>query len=124
MPTGPQMTNAQRAMQFWCVLVLAARTQQVLSYEMMEKMTGLPRFAMSRPLGKVLAYCQQNELPLLTSIVLEQSTGKPADPSFNVPAFDLAAEHRRVFIFDWLRNGSPTLTDFEDAAEELEAVVT
>ena len=118
------MTNAQRAMQFWPVLVLAARTQQVLGYDTMEKMTGLPRWTMTRPLGKILAYCQQNELPLLTSIVLEQGTGKPADPSFNVPTLDLAAEHRRVFIFDWLRNGCPTLGAFEDAAVELEAVVT
>ena len=74
------MTNAQRAMQFWSVLVQAARTQQVLSYDMMAKMTGLPRWTMTRPLGKILAYCQQNELPLLTSIVLEQSTGNPLTP--------------------------------------------
>ncbi len=71
-----------------------------------------------------LAYCQQNKLPLLTCIVLEKGTGKSADPSFNVPTIDLAAEHRRVFIFDWLTNGCPALTDFENAPEELEAVVT
>lgn len=117
-----QMTNAQRAMQFWSALVLAARTQQVLSYETVERMTGIPRFGMSKPLGRILAYCQQNELPLLTSIVIEQSTGRPADQTFNTPAFDLEAEHRRVFIFDWFKHGCPALNELQDAAEELETV--
>jgi hypothetical protein len=117
-----QMTNAQRAMQFWSVLVCEARNHKVLSYETLERMTGIPRFGMSKPLGRILAHCQQNGLPLLTSIVVEQSSGRPADQTFNTSTFDLEAEHRRVFIFDWLKHGCPTLTEFEEAAEELETV--
>jgi hypothetical protein len=113
-----QMTNPQRAMQFWSVLVMAARTNQVLTYEMVERMTGIPKFGMGNILGVVLAYCQRSEIPILTSIVVEKSTGRPADPLFNEPSFDLEAEQRRVFGFDWLKNGCPTLSEFQSAAQE------
>jgi hypothetical protein len=115
-----KMTNAQRAMQFWSVLALAAKTQQVVSYEAMERMTGIPRFGMSKPLGRIVAYCQRHGLPLLTAIVVEQVSGRPADQYFNTPPFDLSAEHRRVFVFDWLKHGCPALNEFQDPAEEKE----
>ncbi len=35
------MTNPERAQQLWSLLVLAARNQQVLSYEMIGQMTGV-----------------------------------------------------------------------------------
>lgn len=115
----PQMNNAQRAMQCWSVLVMAARTRQVLSYEMMANMTGLPRWGMNKALGKVLKHCQQNRWPLLPSIVIEQSTGRPAAESehYKVQPFDIEAEHRRVFMFDWFAH-PPQLSHFEGTDEE------
>jgi hypothetical protein len=120
---SPQMTIAQRAMQFWSVLVFAARMQKVLSYEMLFQMTGVVARGQSKELGIIWSYCQQKGLPLLTSIVLEQSTGRPADPLLNAALSDLEAEHRRVFIFDWFKNGSPTLDEFQAAAAKEEETV-
>ena len=113
------MTLAQRAMQFWSVLVFAARTQQVLSYEMLFQLTGVVARGQSKELGIIWTYCEQQQLPILTSIVLEQSTGRPADPLLNAALTDLAAEHRRVFIFDWFKNPAPTLAEFQAAAAKL-----
>ena len=117
------MTNSERSVQFWSVLVVAAKAQQVLSYDTLEKITGIPRFGQSKPLGNIYSYCEQNGLPPLTSIVLEQRTGKPADPAF-APPFELAAEHRRVFIFDWVKHGCPKAEQFDQSREKEEASVT
>jgi hypothetical protein len=117
------MTNSERAAQFWSVLVMATRTQQLLSYTMVEGMTRIPRQAQGRPLGDIFFYCKQNGLPSLTSIVLEQKTGRPAAPEFD-PPFDLDGEHRRVFIFDWLKHGCPKVEEFQEARDKEEAAVT
>jgi hypothetical protein len=118
-----QMNYYQRSVQFWSVLVMAARTQQVLSYEMLWEMTGIPARGQADILGNILFYCQQKKLPLLTSIVLKLDTGRPADPFFNTPPFDLAAEHRRVFIFNWPGHGCPTPDAFEEARTREEETV-
>ncbi len=116
------MTDSERSAQFWSVLVFAARQQKLLSYDMLEKMTGIPRFAQSRPLGNIYFYCKQEGLPHLTSIVLEQKTGWPAADEFK-KGMDLPAEHRRVFIFDWLKDGSPKADDFQRARDNEDVTV-
>jgi hypothetical protein len=106
-------------MQFWSVLVLAARTQQFLSYEMLEQMTNLPARAQSKVLGTIWTHCQEEGLPVLTSIVLAKDTGRPADAVLNAALPDLEAEQRRVFIYDWLTRGCPTLEELEAAEAKL-----
>jgi hypothetical protein len=45
-----QMKSVQRALQYWSVLVFAAREQKVVSYEMLAQMTGMANIA-GRELG-------------------------------------------------------------------------
>jgi len=110
------MTNFERSAQFWALLVQAARTQNVLSYEQVERMTGIPRFGQTQILANILDYCQQKGLPRLTCIVIEKATGMPASDDFQ--GLDLSAEIRRVFVYDWLSlpSGAPQASDFENAA--------
>ena len=117
--TAPQMTEFQRSAQFWSVLVHAARTQYVVSYEQLAKMSGVPRFAQASILGNVYHYCNQQGLPPLTSIVIEETSGVPASDDFK--GLDLAALMRRVFVFDWLSHGVPSVQDFEHARAVAEA---
>jgi hypothetical protein len=45
--------------------------------------------------------------------VIDEKSGKPASDVFqnvNVPS-----SHARVFIFDWLSHGAPSVQDFEQA---------
>lgn len=107
------MNNFQRSLQFWSVLVHAARTHNVLSYEQVERMTGIPRFGQTQILANILYYCQQQGLPHLTCIVIEQATGMPASDDFQ--NLDLSAEIRRIFVYDWLSHGAPKVEDFEAA---------
>jgi hypothetical protein len=115
-----QMDEFQRAAQFWAVLVLAARTQQVLSYTMMEKMTGIPQFAQASILGNIYHYCKQNDLPLLPSLVIQEKTGRPAsDDLYNED--DIRSIQARVFVYDWLSHGVPKVEDFKQARQKAEA---
>jgi hypothetical protein len=61
------MNNEQRAVQLWSVLALAARTQQILSYVMVERLIGVPRYGLAPILGAIEAYCGKHKLPALPS---------------------------------------------------------
>ena len=111
--TVPQMTDPQRALQFWSVLVFAAKEQKVLSFATLEQMTGMVRMGAGRPLGYIYYYCKRRNLPLLNALAISQETGKPGPPSEEY--VDLPAEQARVFVFDWLARGVPSIQDFEAA---------
>ncbi len=120
MPNEPTMDNPRRALQLWSLLVLAARTQTVLSYGMVAKMTGLAN-EHPEPLGHIAFYCMKNRLPILTVLEINQTTGNPS-PDFydNV---DVAAEQRRCFGYDWLaENVRPTLEQLEEAYKNREEI--
>ena len=108
----PIMDIRQRALQLWSLLVLAARTQTVLSYGMVSRMTGLPAES-GEALTYVASYCLKKKLPLLTSLVVSQETGRPNSDLYS----DLEAEHRRCFVQDWLAQGLPTVEALDEAYE-------
>lgn len=113
MPDEPIMDNRQRALQLWSLLVLAARTQTVLSYGMVAKMTGLAN-EHPDPLGYIAFYCMQNKLPLLSSLEVDQKTGRPAADFYN--DVDIEAEQRRCFVFNWMADGiRPSIEQLEEA---------
>lgn len=112
MPNEPIMDNRRRALQLWSLLVLAARTQTVLSYEMVSKMTGLA-YEHPEPLGYIAFYCMQRKLPLLSSLEIYKESGNPAADFYK--DLDIAAEQRRCFVYDWLAKPVPTLEELEEA---------
>ena len=92
------MTNPERAQQFWSVLVFAAREQKVLSYAMIEQMTGMVKQGAGTPLGYIYYYCKRHKLPLLNTLAINQETGKPGLDFLK--DVDLLAEQARVFVFN------------------------
>ena len=108
----PIMNNRQRAIQLWSLLVLAARTQTVLSYPMVAKMTGLNNEHGDK-LGYILYYCMKNNLPLLSSLDVSQKTGQPSFEEI-YKHVDIEAEHRRCFVYDWLEHPVPTLEELDE----------
>ena len=118
MANEPIMKHPQRALQVWSLLVLAARTQTVLSYELVADMTGLPNEC-GDVLGYIAFYCMNHkpELPILPSLVVSKATGKPSADFYRV-LDDIAAEQRRCFVYDWLANGVPRVEELEEAHEK------
>lgn len=112
----PIMDNPRRALQLWSLLVLAARTQTVLSYGMIAKMTGLAN-EHGAPLGHIAFYCMKNKnasMPLLSVLAVSQETGNPSADFYN--GMDIASEQRRCFVYDWLAEGvRPTVVQLEEA---------
>ena len=105
------MTNNEWALRLWPMLVLAARTQQVLSYMMVERMTGMDRRGAGGALGSIYYYCKRHKLPLLNLLVVNQETGKPGMEF--VKDVELSAGQARVFVFDWLAHGIPSKEDLK-----------
>jgi hypothetical protein len=105
------VNNFQRAIQFWAVLVLAAKNRRLLSYGMMEKATGIPRYGQAAILGLIVGYCGSKSFPKLTSILVRETDGIPAD-GVDDPA-TVCAKHAEVFAFDWLEQKAPMPQEFE-----------
>lgn len=111
------MDRFQRAFQIWPVLVLAARGRQVLSYDLLAHLIGVPRVALGQMLEPIQSYCILNRLPALTSLVVSDETGVPG-LGF-IAAEDVPREQSRVFRHDWLGQLAPNEEVLAQAAERL-----
>ena len=88
-----------RALQIWQILISAARNRQLLTYGILASMLGYERAGvLAQPLGHIMYYCQQNELPPLTILVVNQDTGVPGE---GLTGADLNADRESVFRYDW-----------------------
>jgi len=101
------MTKYERASQLWPLLVMAAKNNQVLTYDLVSKCTGIPRPAIGKFLEPIQAYCIKKEIPPLTSLVVSEKTGLPG-VGF-IGAQDVPLAHIEVFNFDWLDWGCPSV---------------
>ena len=109
------MNQFQRSMQVWSILVFAASQQRLVSYELVAKLIGVPTPAIGRFLFPILHYCDQNNLPPLTSIVISHVTGKPgAGFPGNLDVFE---SQSCTFVYDWLSQQAPNAEAFEAADE-------
>lgn len=79
------MTRGERAAQFWSFLVLAARTQQLLSYGLMERLTGIPKQAVGQILGPLQEYCKRNDFPPLTCLLAVPCSFSALNVAYEVP---------------------------------------
>lgn len=79
------MTKYERASQLWPILALAATNRQVLTYNFVSKLTGIPRPAIGQFLEPIQAYCMAKKIPPLTSIVVSEQTGIPGSGFIATP---------------------------------------
>ena len=110
------MNAFQRAAQIWAVLAWASRNRQVLTYEIVGRLIGMPRHGLGRMLEPIQSYCLLNHLEPLTILVVSEHTGLPG-VGF-VAAEDIPATQQRVFAFDWMEHGCPSPQDFQNAVEQ------
>ena len=94
------MTIYERAAQIWAVLVLAARNRQILTYDVVGKLIGVPRQALACMLEPIQSYCLVNDLPPLSILVISEQTGIPGTGF--IAAQDIPKTQVAVFGFDWL----------------------
>ena len=109
--------SAIRSLQAWQVLIGKASNRQIVQYdELRELMEYTDNRPLSSILGNIMFYCQQNDLPPLTIIVVNQS-GVPGE---GFTAEDLSNYHQRredVFNYPWLKLVPPSVKEFRAARE-------
>jgi hypothetical protein len=115
------MTRNERAAQIWSVLALAARNRQILTYEILANLTGMPRMGLANCLDPIQSYCLLQDLEPLTVLVVSEQSGLPGT-GFTAAA-DITRAQQRVFSHDWLRHGCPSPDQFEEAAHQRPSVV-
>ncbi len=92
-------THPTRALQIWQILIAKASNRQTLTYGMLAQLLGFKGAGVLAPiLGHIMFYCQQNNLPPLTVIVVNQKTGLPGE---GLTDADLNADREAVFKYDW-----------------------
>src|SRR5690606_8942959 len=111
------MRIVERAAQVWPVLALAARSRQILTYDIVAQLTGVARQGLGPILEPIQSYCLLKRLPALTVLVVKKDTGLPGI-GFNAAEM-IPREQLRVFEHDWLANGCPTPEAFEAAVSDL-----
>jgi hypothetical protein len=107
--------SATRALQAWQYLIGDARNRRIGRYEDLRE---LMEYTDDRPLTTILScimwYCEQNDLPPLTIIVVNR---------FGVPGAGFSTErpenyHQRkedVFNYQWYRMVPPTVAELREA---------
>jgi hypothetical protein len=107
------MKREERAQQLWSILVLAARSRQVLTYEMVAQACGVPAPSIGDFLRPIQQYCTENGLPPLTSIIVNKSSGLPGDGF--IAAENVPIAHVQTFDKDWLEQQAPSAEQLADA---------
>ena len=103
------MRKEERAAQVWPLLAWAARSRQILTYDDVEKLTGLVARGVGKTaLGPIIRYCKNKDYPILTVIVVKKNTGLPG-PGIEslLPKDKFLKEQMKVFKFDWMEDAEP-----------------
>jgi len=105
----------ERAAQIWPLLAFAATNRQIITYELVGNLIGVPHFGLAQLLEPIQSYCLVHRLPALTSLVVNNG-GLPG-LGF-IAAENVPSEQRRVFRHNWLEHGAPTAEDLLNAVQQ------
>ncbi len=112
------MSVSQRSAQIWSVLGLAARNRQILTYQMVGKLVGVPARGLGQLLEPIQSYCLLHNLPPLTILVVLEETGLPSTGFSAALASELPKKQLEVFAFDWIKHMAPKPDDLDQAVKE------
>jgi putative restriction endonuclease len=107
------MTKYERAAQYWSLVALAVRNRQVLTYDIVAQLTGVPRVAVGGFLDPVQAYCLQQHLPPLIILVVGENSGLPGEGF--IAAQDIPRAQAEVFAYEWQSVAAPSPEALERA---------
>lgn len=107
---GHNVTRRERALQVWQVLVGAAHHRQVLTYEILAGLIGMGpegkgAGTLSQTLRLIMRYCERNNLPPVTALVVNKRTGQPGKGLTSVR--ELHADREKVFSYKWFQRRPP-----------------
>ena len=108
---------AIRALQAWQFLVGKASSRQTVRYGDLAKLMG---YTDNRPLSSILGcimyFCQQNDIPPLTIIVVNKD-GTPGEGFSDAAPDEFHKKREEVFLYNWFRIMPPSIKEFHEAWE-------
>src|SRR5687768_18582462 len=107
------MRREERAQQLWSLLAWAATNRQILTYSIIAKLTGVPPVSIGDFLRPIQQFCIENDLPALTSIVVQEESGIPGEGF--IAAEDVPAAQAEVFQHSWLETAAPSAEQLFDS---------
>ena len=106
------MTKYQRASQIWSLLVCAARERKTYKYGDIADILGFKGAGvLGQQLGPIMTYCEKNNLPPLTVLIVNQETGLPSQGLVTLK--NVNTDRELVFSYDWFSLVPPEVEDFE-----------
>jgi alkylated DNA nucleotide flippase Atl1 len=107
------MTRYQRASQIWSLLVCAAKDRKTYTYGDIADILGFGGAGvMAQILGCIMWFCEENNLPPLTVLVVNQETGLPGEGLTTLE--EVNKDREAVFNFNWFGEEPPQNDDFEN----------
>ena len=101
---------AWRALQAWQILISKASDSSIITYGDLANMMGYTdAHHLDYILSHIQYYCQQDGLPLLNSIVVNQETGLPGE-GITVKPEQIPLIHMQVFRQNWFDIVPPTIS--------------
>ncbi|HEX8361905.1 MAG TPA: HNH endonuclease signature motif containing protein, partial [Longimicrobium sp.] len=97
----------QRAYAVWQELAEYARAGKPVTYGMLGKLTEIHHRALRYPLAIIEHYCQDNGLPPLSILVVEQGTHRPGSGFEAWDGEEFGTLATQVYTFDWSSYGNP-----------------
>jgi len=109
-----EKNRPSRALQVWQILIAAAHNRQILTYKILADIVGYGGAGVfGQILGHIADYCNQNGLPPLTSLVVNEKTGVPGH---GIPVKNAPKKREEVFNYKWFRIVPPTVEQFREAS--------
>jgi hypothetical protein len=111
---GRKDKHAVRAQQIWQILISLAHNRELITYKKLADLIGFGGGGVlgKGPLDRIAYYCNQNDLPPLTPLVVNEKTGLPGN---GIPVNKPATQREKVFNWDWYEIVPPTADQFEQA---------
>jgi len=111
------MSRLDQTACIWHLLVMSADNRQILNYDRLARLMGVPEADLGRLLEPIQSHCILKGLPPLTSIVVNSRTGMPGEGF--IAADNVPQAQAETFLFNWLEQPTPTREDFREAVQKL-----
>jgi hypothetical protein len=105
-------------LQAWQFLIGKAANRQIAKYDELRELMGYPtNNPLSSILGCIMFYCEQNDLPPLTIIVVNRH-GVPGEGFTAEKLINYHQRRENVFNYEWFKIIPPTIDEFQQARED------
>lgn len=113
---NPHASHSARAVQAWQILVCKAMNRQTITYEALsELMYGKSAAGvLAQILGHIAFFCNDNDLPALTSIVVGKVRGAPG-VQIPIDRTTIDEEREKVYQHDWYNVCPPPESELSKA---------